>query len=137
MSDLEKGDETGRPATLLEKIATAISALLIVGLLIVLIVDAVQHNAEASFATSIGALQELSGAVRVPITVRNLGDDAARSVVVHAELLAADSILGETDVTVDWLPGKSSRDVVALFSPARPTPRSMNVRAEVRGFAIP
>jgi len=137
MSEPKKGDDVAKPATLLEKIATAISTLLIVSLLGVLIADAVRPNAEASFATSVGVLHESSGAVRVPITVRNSGDEAAKSVVVHAELVAADSTLGETDLTVDWLPGNSSRDVVALFTPAQPTSRSMSVRAEVRGFAIP
>jgi uncharacterized protein (TIGR02588 family) len=133
----DAGPEPPKPATTLEIVATAFSAMLILALLAVLVADAVRPNAEPSFTTSAGVLRERGESYRVPITVRNLGDDAARSVVVHAELVEADTTVDETDVTVDWLPGKSSRDIVALFLRGSTTSRPNSVRTEVRGFAVP
>jgi uncharacterized protein (TIGR02588 family) len=134
----EESNEAQPPKpSLLEKIATGVSVLLVLGVLTVLVVDAFHPNTEPSLATSVGPLRATNAAYRAPIRVRNTGDDAAKSVVVHAELRAGDSTLSEIDVTVDWLPGKSSRDVVALFARGQQTPPATEVRAEVRGFTIP
>ena len=91
--DGEQQKSEEHPAGVLEKIATTVSAILVVFLLAVLLVDAIRPNAEPAFVTHTGQLRESSGAFRVPITVENTGDDAARAVVVHAELRAADSVL--------------------------------------------
>jgi uncharacterized protein (TIGR02588 family) len=69
--------------------------------------------------------------------VKNIGDDAAKSVQVHAELLPAntDTAVAEADLEVDWLPGRAEHQVVALF--AKPDSGSFRVRAEVRGYSVP
>jgi len=80
----------------------------------------------------------VSGVYRYPIDVRNAGDEAARSVVVHVELIGSDSTIAESDLTVDWLPGRSSRRIVAVFDrPPSPELSPDSVTAEVRGYLVP
>jgi uncharacterized protein (TIGR02588 family) len=126
-----------RRAGPLEIVATAISALLIASLLGVLIWDAFQPNAPPAFATHAGRVTSASGAYRVPMTVRNVGDDAAKEVVVHLELVASDSVLTESDITIDWLPGNTNKELVALFARPATGPTPTGVRAEVRGYVRP
>jgi Protein of unknown function (DUF2393). len=71
------------------------------------------------------------------VTVRNSGDDAAKRVMVHLELVASDSVLAQSDLTIDWLPGNTSKDVVGLFTRPPAAPRPTGVRAEVRGYEAP
>ena len=77
-------------------------------------------------------------AYRVPATIHNIGDKSAKDVVVHVELVRADkdSAVAETDITVDWLPGKSSRDVMAVLTPKKSDSR-LRARAEARGYVVP
>lgn len=140
--DEARGGEVGesasdRSAGPLEIVATAISALLVAGLLSVLIWDAVHPNTPPAFATHPGRVTMSNGSYRVPVSVRNSGDDAAKAVIVHLELVASDSVLAESDLTIDWLPGNSSKDVVALFARPASSPTPTGVRAEVRGYETP
>lgn len=121
----------------LEIVATAISALLVAGILSVLTWDAVHPNAPPAFATHPGPVVSANGSYRVPVSVRNSGDDAAKAVVVHLELLASDSVLAESDLTIDWLPGNTSKELVGLFARPASAPTPTGVRAEVRGYATP
>jgi len=126
-----------RRAGRLEIVATAISAVLIASLLSVLLWDALHPNTAPAFSTKPGRIVTAGGSYRVPVTVRNSGDDAAREVVVHLELVAADSLLAESDVTIDWLPGNTSRQLVGLFARPASGPSPSGVRAEVRGYVTP
>jgi hypothetical protein len=46
------------------------------------------------------------------------------------------SALLVTDVTIDWVPGRSTRHAVAIFG-RDDAKASQGVRAEVRGYAVP
>jgi uncharacterized protein (TIGR02588 family) len=131
------GDMESQPIGTLEKMATAVSGLLIAALLGVLLWDSVHPNTEPSFTTRPGAVAIVSGSYRAGVTVRNSGDESAKAVVVHLELVASDSVLAESDVTIDWLPGNSTREVVGLFAQPSSGQRPTAVRAEVRGYAVP
>jgi uncharacterized protein (TIGR02588 family) len=126
-----------QPVSTIEKVATTVSVLLIAGLLSVLIADAVRPNTDPAFVTRPGKLAVMPGSYRVPITVQNTGDESAKSVVLHMELMALDSILAQSDVIIDWLPGKSSRQAVGLFGRNAKDGQPTEVRAEVRGYATP
>jgi uncharacterized protein (TIGR02588 family) len=103
----------------------------------VLLWNAAHPNTPAAFAVHPHAIGVVEGSYRAPVTVQNTGDESAKSLVVHLELVAAYSTLAESDVTIDWLPGNSSRDLVGVFA-RRPTgPAPTAVRAEVRGFVVP
>jgi uncharacterized protein (TIGR02588 family) len=121
----------------LERVATVMSTLLVLGLLSVLIWDAAHPNTQPRFVTHPASMTVASGVFRTPVSVRNLGDDPAKAVVVHVELVAADSVLSETDIVIDWLPGNSSREVVGWFTRRATGPSPTGVRAEVRGYATP
>jgi uncharacterized protein (TIGR02588 family) len=121
----------------LEIVATAISSLLVIGLLSVLIWDAFDPNTPPAFATEPGRVAMEGGLYRVPVRVRNSGDDAAKEVIVHLELVASDSVLAESDLTIDWLPGNTSKELVGLFARPASGPPPTGVRAEVRGYATP
>jgi hypothetical protein len=58
-------------------------------------------------------------------------------VVVHLELVAGDSVLAESDLTVDWLPGNSRRRVNGIFRRSPSELRATGVRSEVRGYVTP
>jgi uncharacterized protein (TIGR02588 family) len=126
-----------RRAGRLEIIATAASALLIAGILAVLAWDAVHPNMPPAFTTHPGPVAMSGASYRVPVSVHNAGDDAAKAVDVHLELVAADSVLAESDLTIDWLPGRTSKEVVGLFARPASAPAPTGVRAEVRGYATP
>jgi uncharacterized protein (TIGR02588 family) len=130
-------DEPNAAVSTLEKITTFVSALLIVGLFGVLVWDVVHPNTEPALTAHPGAIAIVAGAYRAPVAVRNAGDESAKSVVVHLELVALDSVLAESDITIDWLPGNSSRDIVGLFSRPETAVKPTAVRAEVRGYATP
>ena len=126
-----------RRAGPLEIVATALSALLVAGILSVLVWDAFHPNAPPAFATRPGRVAIGNGSYRVPVRVRNSGDDAAKAVVVHLELMASDSVLAESDLTIDWLPGNTSKELVGLFARPASGPTPTGVRAEVRGYVTP
>jgi uncharacterized protein (TIGR02588 family) len=132
------GAEHQKPVTLLEKIATTISALVVALLLAVLVRDALRSDAPPRLTVEVGRADSVGASYRVPATLHNRGDKSAKSVVVHFELVIArnDSVAAESDVTIDWLPGESSRDVVGLFRRDAAGERA-NVRADVRGYVAP
>lgn len=133
-SDPATADHRAGP---LEIVATALSALLVAGILSVLIWDAFHPNAPPAFDTQPGRVAITNGSYRVPVSVRNSGDDAAKAVVVHLQLVASDSVLAESDLTIDWLPGNTSKELVGLFARPASAPMPTGVRAEVRGYVTP
>jgi uncharacterized protein (TIGR02588 family) len=135
MSEPTKGEEP-KPPGALEKIATVISVLLIASLLAVLLWDATHPNAPPAFEVTTGEFEPAGSVLRLPVHVSNTGDESAKSVVVHVELTQADTAVSESDVTIDWLPGRSKRDAIAVFS-REDAKSAAGVRAEVRGYAVP
>src|SRR5690242_1122602 len=129
--------EQERRVGTLEMVATAVSALLVALLLSVLLWDAFHPNSAPAFEAQPGSIAVTDRMYRVPVTVRNSGDDAAKEVVVHLELVASDSVLAESDLTIDWLPGNTSRQLVGLFARPASGPTPTGVRAEVRGYVTP
>ena len=143
MSAKAKGEEKGRrgeeeaakPLTPLERGATILSALLVLFLLSVLIWDAVHPNASPAFTARTIKTEERESGYRAEIEVENTGDDAAKSVIVHVEMLGADTTLAETDLTIDWLPGRSKHVVVGFWP--KPKQPVMGMKPEVRGYSNP
>jgi uncharacterized protein (TIGR02588 family) len=144
MSDSQEvcgGDQKARkeqPLTLLEKIGTAVSTLLVALLVAVLIWDATHPDMPALLTIDISPPASVGSQYQVPAIVHNRGDMSAKTVAVHIELVVAntDSVIAESDLTIDWLPRESSRDVVASF--ARPSNGlAVEARAAVRGYVVP
>jgi uncharacterized protein (TIGR02588 family) len=131
-------DEKDRPITPLEKIATGLSALLVALLIAVLIWDAAHPDMPARLKIEVASPSIVGSQYEIPVKVHNRGDKSAKDVVVHLELVAAasDSVIAESDLTIDWLPRESSRDLVGSF--ARPATTSPPlVRGDIRGYIVP
>jgi uncharacterized protein (TIGR02588 family) len=138
MTDEDSNAAAQEPrVTVLERIATGISALLVCGIIAVLMVDAIHPHARPTFRASVDRVERTTSTIRAAVKVENLGDDAAKSVSVHVELLlpAKDSAKDEGDIVIDWLPGKASRTITALFDESSAEPFRM--RASVRGYVVP
>ena len=122
-----------RPPDLLELIATWISGALFAAVVAFLIWDALRTSLPPSFETSIEARVQRGSHTYVTVAVRNLGDDAARTVEVR--VVAEGSEKGtEARFTLDWLPGRSTRRGVAVFPQTVAVER---LRTEVAGYAEP
>jgi uncharacterized protein (TIGR02588 family) len=131
----DEGDET-RGLIALEIAATIVSGCLVALILAVLVWDALHPNASPAFSVTTSPVTVVGDAYRVVATVRNTGDDAAKAVVVHVELVASDSTLAETDLIIDWLPGRSSHEVIGYL--LRPKGNeAARVTAAVRGYTAP
>jgi len=130
-------DESGKPLTALERAATIVSALIVLFLLSVLVWDAVHPNAPPSFRVHPGKVEMRDNAYRAEVDVENTGDDAAKGVMVHVELVGRDTILAETDLTIDWLPGRSRHRVVGFFPRPEGAAEVIGVKPAVHGYSAP
>lgn len=128
-----EGQEEG-PVSWLEHVATAISALLVATMLGILIYDATRESLPPAFETKIGGIQIVGEKLRIPVEIRNTGDEAGHNVQLHLELRSADSVLAESETTIDWLAGRSKHDAVGFFE--KPTV-PYTAKAEVRGYTEP
>ena len=122
-----------RPPDLLELIVTWISGALLAAIIGFLIWDASRTSLPPSFETSIVSQERRGAYAYVTVAVRNLGDEAARTVEVR--VVPEDGEAGaEARFTLDWLPGRSTRRGIAVF------PQSIapgRLRAQVAGYAEP
>ena len=122
-----------RPPDLLELIVTWISGALLAAVIVFLIWDASRTSLPPSFETSIESQVRRGASVYATVAVRNLGDDAARTVEVRVVPEAGEAGT-EAHLTLDWLPGRSTRRGIAVF------PQNValgRLRAEVVGYAEP
>ena len=117
----------------LELIVTWISGVLFLGLLGFLLWDARQPSDPPAFETVIEAREVRGSYGYVTVAVRNVGDEAARSVEVRVTPESGDPA-SEAHFTIDWLPGRSTRRGVAVLSQRVDLGR---LRAEVAGYAKP
>ena len=122
-----------RPPDLLELIVTWISGAMLAAIVGFLIWDASRTSLPPSFETSIEAQERRGVSVYVTVAVRNLGDDAARTVEVRVVPEAGEAGT-EAHFTLDWLPGRSTRRGIAVFPQSAALGRW---RVEVAGYAEP
>ena len=130
-------EEAAKPLTPLERTATIISTLIVLAFLSVLVWDGVHPNASPSFVVHTRKVELRNNAYRAEVEVENTGDDAAKAVVVHIELLGRDTTLAETDLTIDWLPGKSKHVAVGFFPKPESGTAVIGVKPEVHGYVAP
>lgn len=130
--DSADGHEGG--ADWLEKLATAVAALLLVAIIAVLAWDGFHENTPAAVTAVSAGMGETRGESRyVPVTVENAGDEAVRDVAVAVEVLVGgEKVEGEFEI--DWLPGRSRREGVAVLPAAS---AGQPLKATVKGYVIP
>jgi len=137
-SDHHGGEGEKHPVTALEVAATCIAGVLVALLVGVLLWDAAHPDAPAKLTIDVSPPAIAGSQYQVPVIVHNRGDKSAKSVIVHVELVVAgtDTVVAESDITVDWLPRESSRDVVGLFA-RLPIHSAVAARGDVRGYVVP
>jgi uncharacterized protein (TIGR02588 family) len=132
MTETRKKRAAHKPDAL-ELIVTWISGALFLSVLGFLLWDARQPSRPVSFETAIESQSQRGSSTYVTVAVRNLGDEAARAVMVRVVSEAGEAA-PQAHFTLDWLPGRSTRRGVAVFPPGF---SSRPIRAEVSGYARP
>ena len=117
-----------------ERLATIISAVLVLGVVAVLLWDAVHPDRPAALEASTGTPRAVGSHWHVPIIVRNSGDVAVQEVNVSVALEHPDTTVKGIDVRIDWLPGRSQREIDAVFAV---DPSRGKLTAEVQSFDEP
>ena len=117
-----------------ERLATIISAMLVLGVIAVLVWDAVHPDRPASLDVSTGRPTAVGRHWHVPIVVRNSGDVAVQEVNVSVSLQHPDTTVRDIDIRIDWLPGRSERAIDAVFAV---DPSRGKLTAEVQSFDEP
>jgi uncharacterized protein (TIGR02588 family) len=117
-----------------ERLATLISSALVLAVVAVLAWDAAHPDRPAALDASAGTPRMVGRHWHVPIVVRNSGDVAVQEVNVSVGLEHPDTTVKDIDIRIDWLPGRSEREIDAVFAvdPSRGT-----LRAEVESFDEP
>lgn len=129
----ERPQESSSPDWV-ERLATIISALLVLGVIAVLVWDAVHPDRPASLDVSTGRPTAVGRHWHVPIVVRNSGDVAVQEVNVSVSLQHPDTTVRDIDIRIDWLPGRSERAIDAVFAV---DPSRGKLTAEVQSFDEP
>jgi uncharacterized protein (TIGR02588 family) len=117
-----------------ERLATIISAVLVLGVVAILVWDAVHPDRPASLDVSAGRPTAVGRHWHVPIVVRNSGDVAVQEVNVSVSLQHPDTTVRDIDIRIDWLPGRSERAIDAVFAV---DPSRGKLTAEVQSFDKP
>lgn len=134
-SKREEPDTEAQPAiNWLEKVATVISGLLLLVIVAVLAWDGLRENRPAALTAISAGVGEVRGeSWYVPVGVHNAGDEAVRDVVIAVEV-TVDGRTEEGTFTVDWLPGRSRREGVAVLPKATV---GHPLKATVKGYLLP
>lgn len=129
----ERSEQSSGPDWV-ERLATIISAVLVLGVIAVLVWDAVHPDRPASLDVSTGRPTAVGRHWHVPIVVRNSGDVAVQEVNVSVSLQHPDTTVRDIDIRIDWLPGRSERAIDAVFAV---DPSRGKLTAEVQSFDEP
>lgn len=134
MSDTDDREHGRRQPDWVERLATAVSGLIVLAVIAVLVWDAVHPDRPPALDASSGAPRAVGRQWHVPITVRNTGDVAVQEVNVRVALERPDTSATEVDIRIDWLPGRSEREIDAVFGS---DPSRGRLTTQVQSFDAP
>lgn len=118
----------------LEVLATWVSGALVFAVIAVLVWDAVHPDRPPALDATAGIPKQVGTRWHVPITVRNAGDVGVQEVDVGIALAGADTTVDDVVIRIDWLPGRSEREVYAVFAV---NPARGRLAVEVQSFGEP
>jgi uncharacterized protein (TIGR02588 family) len=116
MSDRKDARPARKTPDWIERLATLISAAVVLAVVAVLVWDAVHPDRPPALEASSGIPKVVGQHWHVPITVRNAGDVAVQEVNVRVALERPDTAAIDVDIRIDWLPGRSEREIDAVFA---------------------
>lgn len=120
----------------LEWLVFAVGLVLIVSLLTYLTYDAVTlGNDPPLIETRIGDVRTFNDSYLLPVTVQNLGDATAESVTVEVALMNGDTEIETAEMSIDFLPRKSTRSGWVTFET---DPNSVDeIAPRILGYQVP
>lgn len=133
-ADRHDGGDGQQRRGALETVVLVVSVLLVVASVGVLVWQGVQGNRPPMLETRVDSAVARGGAHYLHITVRNEGDRSAAAAQLRARLLRDTIVVAESEVVLDWVPGRSSTSATLLFEE---DPRGLEVDARVVGFTEP
>lgn len=129
-----KGERRPPERTAAEWAIFAVSALLILTVVAVLVVDWAQHgSAPPAFRTTVRAVRLVPGGYQVPVEVQNVGEQAAAEVRVEARLDVGGEVT-DAEQTIDFLAPEEDMTVTFVFEH---DPRNGALSASVTAFSEP
>lgn len=93
-----------------------------------------QEQLPPSFEIVLSAPESAAAGFRVPMEIKNTGDEAAQTVEIEVTCVWGGQSAQSSHVTVDWIPGGSARRAVVFF---QDDPASGTMKARVEGFQEP
>jgi uncharacterized protein (TIGR02588 family) len=136
-SSERSGDAPARPRIpALEWIAAAVGLLLIAAMLGILGWEALKGNGKhAPFVeVSVEGVTAAAGGYIVEVALRNRSPSTAAAVEVEGELASGGRTIETSSVTIDYVPGESTRRAGLFFSH---DPRDLEVDVRALGYAQP
>ena len=95
----------------LEWLVFGVSAILVAGVAAVLLVSGLRsHHAPPSLAIETGAAEKHGDAFRVPVEVRNTGEETAEQARIEFELTKDGEVVERAELTFAFIPKRSSRE---------------------------
>ena len=130
--DNDEEKSTERKGNMLETIFTFLSAAVILSIIIYLGVKVNQSEAPPEFELTHETPTERGDSWHVEVRAKNIGDQAVREVEIEGVI---DTLPEKTEAaaSIDWLPGKSSRDVVLVYDEEPTT----SIQLSVKGYLMP
>lgn len=119
----------------LEWLVFAVSAVIVIGCVAALAISGVRSGKEPPDVTvEVGAPSRGASGYRVPVRVRNDGDETAEGVTIEVAMIAGGEEVERGEFTVAFLPRKSRREGWVVF---QRDPACCTLRAHPLGFEKP
>lgn len=117
-----------------EWVAAAISGLIVIGMLVVLIRDAVAETTAPDIVLRVDSISRESSGYLVSFTAVNHGTRTAATLGVSAELRVGDTVIESSSTTIDYVPGKSERGGGLIL---QRDPHSLRLELRALGYEDP
>ena len=118
----------------LEWTVFTVSTLLIAAVVAVLLFEAKAENSPPDLVLDFGEVQQGQHGYRVPVFVRNTGEQTAEQVQVEVVLTSAGREVEKSEMTFAFVPRKSRREGAVVFST---DPRKHGIEGRIAGYETP
>ena len=131
----EKGEAQEEPAPdLLERIASWISMLLLLGAAGFLIWEGRQNTAPPDFRAQVQKVWTSGGRHYVQLRIQNTGGKSVQNLDIQVALKENGQTIATSGSQLSWLPSRSTRQAVVIFEK---DPRLHQVKVSFKGYENP
>ena len=119
----------------LEWLVFGVSTVLVLGTLTVLVISGIRSGDDPPLLdVQAGRAVHIDGGYRLPVTIRNTGGATAEQAVIEVLLLSGEQVVERSELSISFVPRKSSREAWVTF---RRDPSCCRVMARASGFNSP